>query len=54
MAPNKKYICIVPLTYLIFREGLAGDTWHNNVTDLYNEYTVIFECNETQIETPNS
>lgn len=54
MTPNKKYICTLPLTHLIFIEGTMDDTWHNNVTDLYNEYTVIFECNETQIETPNS
>lgn len=54
MTPNKKYICTLPLTHLIFIEGTMDDTWHNTVTDLYNEYTVIFECNETQIETPNS
>jgi hypothetical protein len=38
----------------LFEESLdPHDCWHGGVTDLYNEYSIIFEANETSIEAPD-
>jgi hypothetical protein len=54
MTPNVKYVCTQPITDILFEESLDPyDCWHGGVTDLYNEYSIIFEANETSIEAPD-
>lgn len=55
MTPNVKYVCTSPLSAIHLDEMLMPeDSWHGGVTDLYNEFTIIFESNETEIRTPDS
>lgn len=54
MFPNVKYVCTQPLSSIDFSEMLnPTDSWHGGVTDLYNEFSIIFESNETTIRTPS-
>lgn len=54
LLPNTKYICLNPLTGLYFMDDiLEDDSWHGGVTDIYNEYTIIFESDDCSISLPD-
>lgn len=54
MIPNVTYICTRPLDTIHLESLLdPSDSWHGGVTDLYNEYSVIFESNDVNITTPD-